>query len=168
LSFPILSVLLYEIALVVRRLFRRRTQTGLIALALLSALAARAASADPAPDNHPPVQMQKFVVNDKHLLCFGIGIELWKDKNTDQVLAMYVKTVQENSMAELEGIVPGTFGEGSELNRIFLNRKNGDRVTLEIKQLGKRGSTFVTLVQNTGMNVTISKNHPNAQPPQPR
>jgi hypothetical protein len=36
-------------------------------------------------------------------------------------------------------------------------------VTLEIKQLGKRGSTFVTLVQNSGMTVNISKNHPKAK-----
>jgi hypothetical protein len=145
---------------------------GLVLLGWLPAAAAPAAS-DPASE--PPVTMQKYVVNDKHLLCFGLAIELWEDKNTQRVLAMYVKAVQPESMAELEGLAPGTrifgiegipvedfqatFGEGSELNKIFLNRKNGDRVTLEIKLQDRRGTKFVTLVQRTGLNVSLGQSH---------
>lgn len=148
---------------------------GLVSLSLLSAAAARATPAASDDDNRPPVTMQKYVVNDKHLLCFGVAIELWEDKNTQRVLAMYVKAVQPESMAELEGLAPGTrifgiegipvedftatFGEGSELNRIFLNRKNGDRVTLEVKMEGKRGTKFVTLVQKSGLNVFLGQSH---------
>lgn len=175
-SFPKLSIPCCEVALVVRRRFRRRAPAGLISLVLLSALAARATPTDPAADKAPPVQMQKFVVNDKHLLCFGIALELWEDKNSERVLAMYVKAVAPGSMAEQEGIVPGariysiegiavenfeaTFRAGSELNKLFVDRQSGDRVTLEVKFLGKWGTKFITLVQNPGMSVTITKNHP--------
>lgn len=177
-TFPTLSVLPCEITQVARRRFRRYPQQGLIYLALLSALTARAAPAGSGADNHPPVKMEKFVVNDRHLLCFGLGLELWEDKNTHRVLAMYVKAVQPESMADQEGITPGsrifginglavdnfsaTFGEGSELNQLFINRKNGDRVTLELKLMNKRGTRFITLVQHSGLNVNISQNHPKA------
>jgi hypothetical protein len=172
------SLLSCELTLVARRRFRRGTQAALISLALLSAFAARATPAETGTDKSPPVQMQKFVVNDKHLLCFGIALELWEDKNTQNVLAMYVKAVAPGSMAEQEGIVPGTriytvegisvenfeatFRAGSELNKLFVDRQTGDRVTLEVKFLGKYGTKFITLVQNPGMKVTISNNHPPA------
>ena len=179
LSYPMLSVPPGETTLALRRRFRRRAQAGLISLALFSSLAARATPADPGADNHPPVKMERFVVNDKHLLCFGIALELWEDKNTHRVLAMYVKAVAPGSMAELEGIVPGarfytiegipvdnfeaTFRAGSELNKLFVDRQSGDRVTLEVKFIGKWGTKFITLVQNPGMSVTISNNHPKAR-----
>ena len=124
---------------------------GLILLAVGLALPVRAAPAEPSSAGQRPVQMEKFVVNDKHLLCFGLGIEFWEDKNTGQVLAMYVKAVAPDSMAEHEGMVPGTriygiegigvenflatFAAGSELNKLFVDRKSGDRVTLEVKIL---------------------------------
>ncbi len=138
----------------------------------------RATPAEPAGGGQPPVQLEKFTVNDRHLLCFGLGLELWEDKNTHRVLAMYVKAVQPESMADQEGIIPGTrifginglavdnfqatFGEGSELNRLFINRQNGDRVTLELKLMNKRGTRFITLVQHSGLNVNISQNHSQA------
>jgi hypothetical protein len=178
LSFPRLSVPPGEITPVARRRFRRCAQAGLFSLALFPALAVRATAADPKADNHPPVKMERFVVNDKHLLCFGIALELWDDKNSERVMAMYVKAVAPGSMAEQEGIVPGTriytiegipvenfeatFRAGSELNKLFVDRQSGDHVTLEVKFLGKWGTKFITLVQNPGMKVTISTNHPKA------
>lgn len=147
-----------------------------MALALLSGPAARALAADPVSSTAPPVKMEKFLVNEKHLLCFGLALELWEDKNNQRVLAIYVKAVAPGSMAEQEGIVPGTrvygiegipaesfqatFAAGSELNKLFVDRQSGDRVTLELKFLGKRGTKFITLVQDPGMQATISENHP--------
>lgn len=154
-------------------------RAGLLTLAMGTLLSTRATPAEPAGGGQPPVQLEKFTVNDRHLLCFGLGLELWEDKYTHRVLAMYVKAVQPESMAEQEGITPGarifglnglavdnfqaTFGEGSELNRLFLNRKNGDHVTLELKLMNKRGTRFITLVQHSGLNVNISQRHPLAR-----
>jgi membrane-associated protease RseP (regulator of RpoE activity) len=110
-----------------------------------------------------PVQMEKFVVQDKHLLCFGVALSLWEDKNTGRVLAMYVKAVAPDSMAGEKGLRPGTriwsvdgvavesfeatFSAGSELGNKFLDRKRGEVIVLEIKNEGER-SRFVSLTQS--------------------
>jgi C-terminal processing protease CtpA/Prc len=139
----------------------------------LLALTVHAAAVGSAENLQPPVKMEKFVVGAKPLLCFGIAIEMWENKSTQRVMEMYVRAVQPGSMAEDAGIVPGTriygingipadsleatFLAGSELNRIFVDRLEGDRVTLEIKLPGKRGTRFVTLVEHKVRNkVTIS------------
>jgi S1-C subfamily serine protease len=156
---------------------------GLRWFLLAGGLALRAAAADSGSGNAPPVQMEKYTVSGKHLLCFGLGLELWEDKNTGRVLAMYVKAVQPDSHADLEGIVPGTriwsvnatpvekfpatFAEGSPLNRIFVDRQNGDQVTLEFTRPGKRGTRVVTLIQYSALTVTIRKPQPAAEPSLP-
>ncbi len=110
------------------------------------------------------MQLEKFVVNDKHLLCFGVALTLWENQNTHRVMAMYVKQVQPDSMAEEKGLRPGTriwtidgmpvedfpasFAPESELGIKFLNRKRGETIVLEIKVEGERTTQFVTLTQS--------------------
>ena len=116
-------------------------------------------------------QMERFVVNDKHLLSFGIALDVWEEKSSGRVLEMHVTGVQAGGMAEQEGVIPGTrvygingrdiysfmatFGSGSELNGLFVNRGRGDQVTLEVVKPGHRKTEFVTLVNEQGFKVTI-------------
>ena len=122
-----------------------------------------------------PLTMRRFDVNSDavYQLCFGVGITLWEDKNTGKVMEMYVKDVRPGSSAEREGLRSGTkiygidgmsissfdatFKKGSELNKIFENRKRNDTVTLEVGLIrnGYRQDTYVTLVEETGMKVSI-------------
>jgi hypothetical protein len=118
-----------------------------------------------------PAQLERFVVNDKHLLSFGIALNLWEDKASGRVLEMHVTGVQDGGMAEQEGVVAGTrvygingrdicsflatFASGSELNDLFVNRPRGDRVTLEVVKPGHRKTEFVNLVNEQGFKLTI-------------
>jgi C-terminal processing protease CtpA/Prc len=137
-----------------------------IILAALTSLTAMHLAASPVGSNAsppPPVKMDKFIVGEKHLQSFGIAIELWEDKSTQRVMEMYIKEVQQGSMAEDKGLTKATrifeingipvdsfdatFAAGSDLNKIFIDRKNGDRVTLEVKILGAPGLRTVTLIE---------------------
>lgn len=111
-----------------------------------------------------PTQMEKFVVNEKHLLCFGLALSLWENKNSGFVLAMYVKDVAPGSMAEEKGLRPGsriwaidgidvtsfeaTFSAGSELGRKFLDRKRGEVIVLEATPQGETRPRFISLTQS--------------------
>ncbi len=146
--------------------------SAIVLVMTLLASTVQAAADASAENRQPPVKMDKFVTRAKPMQCFGIAIELWENKATQLVFEMYVRDVQSGSMAEDAGIVPGTriygingiavenltatFLRGSELNRIFFDRPEGDRVTLEVKLPGKRGTKFVTLVEHKARNnVTI-------------
>ena len=126
-------------------------------------------------------KMEKFVVNEKHLLCFGIAITLWRDANTGLVQAMYVKDVAPDSMAEKKGIRPGTriwaidnipadnfeatFAADSELGKKFLNRQKDDKILLEVTLLGEHSTRTVVLQQNVmtvDVNVTTVNSAPKA------
>jgi C-terminal processing protease CtpA/Prc len=125
----------------------------------LSVSAASAGSASV----QPAVTMDKFTVASKHLQSFGIALEFWENKSTQRVMEMYIKEVQQGSMAEDKGLTKGTrifeidgipvdsfdatFAVGSDLNKIFIDRKNGDRVTLEVKIPGTHGLRTVTLIE---------------------
>ena len=124
-----------------------------------------------------PVQLERFVVSEKHQLSFGMAITLWEDKNTGRVLAMYVKQVQPDSMTEQLGIRPGTriwtidgvpvenfdatFDVASELGQKFVNRQRGASIVREFKVEGERKSQFVRLIQSP---LTITVREP---PPKP-
>lgn len=127
-------------------------------LALLPPLAGFAGT-----DGKPQV-MEKFTVNEKHLLCFGVAITLWEDKNSGRVLEMYVRDVASGSMAESKGLRPGTriwaidgipadsfeatFSAGSGLAGKFLNRKPGEQIVLEVAPVpGEKRTRLIVLKQ---------------------
>lgn len=126
-----------------------------------------------------PVQMEKFIVNDKHMLCFGVALTLWKDKNTGRVLAMYVKDVHPDSMAQKKGIRPGTriweidnvpvenfeatFDPESDLGKKFLNRQKNDTILLDVTVIGERTSRPVVLEQDR-LTVTVNLKDVNKGP----
>ena len=134
----------------------------------------------PAETDGKPQVMQKFTVNEKHLLCFGVAITLWEDKNSGLVLEMYVRDVAPGSMAESKGLRPGTriwaidgisaesfeatFAAGSGLAEKFLNRKPGDQIVLELAPApGERHSRLIVLKQGAlAQGLTL---HDEAAPP---
>lgn len=119
--------------------------------------------------------MEKYVVSGKHLLCFGIAITPWENKNTQRVMAMCVKDVAPESMAGEKELAPGTriysingvpvkdfeatFSDGSDLGKLFVDRKKGDQITVEIGNLGQQGTKYVTLIQSPGMSATFVQPH---------
>lgn len=127
-----------------------------------------------------PYQMEKFVVNDKHLLCFGVALTLWKDKNTGLVMAVYVSDVHPDSMAYEKGLRPGTriweidklpvesleasFAPESELGKKFLNRQRNDKILLEVTLVGERSTRMVVLEQSP-LRVTVKLKDPIPAPP---
>ncbi|MEO6875377.1 MAG: hypothetical protein ABI222_11220 [Opitutaceae bacterium] len=137
----------------------------LLALSGFGALAGRGADRE----QGPPLQMEKFTVNRGHLMAFGIAISMWEDKNTERVLEMSVKAVRPDSNADWQGVKPGTriysingvpvesfvasFAAGTDLNKIFVDRKKGDQVTLELSMYvnGRKMIKYVTLVEEVGM-----------------
>jgi hypothetical protein len=145
---------------------------GFVAFVLLTAAPARVTSPDSGNNNsNPPVMMETFKVREKHLVNFGIGITFWENKATQRVLEMSVNAVRPDSGADFEGLTPGTriwtingvpvdnfeasLETGTELNKIFINRKRGDQVTLEVAQPGHRGTRFVTLTEDSGPKIIL-------------
>ena len=79
-------------------------------------------------------------------------------------MAMYVKDVQPDSMAQQKGLLPGTriweidkipvenfeatFAPDSELGKKFLNRQKNDKILLEVTILGERSTRLVVLQQS--------------------
>ena len=106
-------------------------------------------------------------VSAKPLGCFGISIKAQKDVFSSRVSEMTVIAVVPNSEAERLGLVPSTqilridgrdvseftatFNQGSELSDKLINRKKGDRISLEVLVPGAKKSRLVTLVEGRGV-----------------
>ena len=113
-----------------------------------------------------PVVMDSIAVDVGYIpkQSFGFTMNVRKDKNTGMVHAIYVTDVERGSDAQRRGLgprvriyringkavedFPASFLAGTELNRIFINRTEGARVTLEISIPGRAEPKVVTLVQH--------------------
>jgi S1-C subfamily serine protease len=114
-------------------------------------------------NDKPPVVMEAFKVDGNYVpkLSFGLGLEMWKDNDTQKVTALYVSSVRSDSPAEKKGItartrvfrvdgvpvenLPASFVQGTPLNEKFVHRLGGARVVLEIGIPGDPRSRVVTL-----------------------
>lgn len=81
-------------------------------------------------------------------LAFGISLDVFGDTNTKKLVAIYITDVRKESDAERNGLLPfsrvvringkrveefePSFAKGSELNQLFVKRKKGEFVTLEV------------------------------------
>lgn len=114
--------------------------------------------------DQPVVVLPPMIVKEKApKLSFGLKLSLWFDGNTKMVTSIYIDKVKRNSDADDLGITPRTkifsidgipvenfvasFNNDTELNRIFIRRKLGDTVTLEIMDVGGFETRTVTLTE---------------------
>ena len=94
------------------------------------------------------VQMLPFNVKERPATSFGLSLRIFGDPQTRLVKKILILTVAEDSEAEYKGLERGTeilsvdgksvnsfpFGlnQGTELNRLFVNRKYGETITLVV------------------------------------
>lgn len=112
----------------------------------------------------PVIKLDPYtVLEEPPKLCFDIALEVWGDLNTGKVTSIYITKVKPLSHAEELGLVPRTridridgipvenlvpsFRNGTVLNRTFINRKFGARVTLEVVLPGSPESKTVTVIE---------------------
>ena len=130
---------------------------------IAAAFGAAAPTAD-GPDNRV-IQMKPFDVKQRPITSFGLSLRIIGDPQTRFVKRILVLAVATDSQAEYKGIEPGTeilgvngksvnsleFGlsQGTELNRLFLNRKYGDTITLVV--VSKAEPEPRTLTLNEGL-----------------
>lgn len=122
-------------------------------------------SEQPDPES-PTIVMKPFEVKEKSPnLSFGMSLSVWSNSITRKVTAIYVTRVKPESDAEKAGIklftritkidgqpvegMAASFKYGTELNRAFINRKPGDKLTLEVTDEGSRESRTVRLVDRS-------------------
>lgn len=118
-----------------------------------------------ATEQQPVVKMQPFQVTEKQpKLSFGMALSVWTNSVTKQITAIYVTRVKPGSDAGKVGIGPYTrieridgkavedmkpaFGYGTELNKAFVNRKTGDKLTLTVVLPGSTSPITVCLVNH--------------------
>jgi C-terminal processing protease CtpA/Prc len=110
-----------------------------------------------------PSSLAPLVVSSKPIGSFGISVRARRDGITGNVAEMTVTGVIPNSDADKEGLgpltrilridgrnvneIPATFDRGSDLNSKLIDRKQGERITLEVLILGARKPKEVTLVE---------------------
>jgi membrane-associated protease RseP (regulator of RpoE activity) len=126
---------------------------------------ADAASQPAAATGDPTVVLEPMMVYGDTRLSFGFGIKVMRIEKTHLVLEMLVDRVQVGSEAERKGLKMGskivsiegkdvafyeaTFVQGSELNRIFVDRPQGSSVTLQVLIPGKNKVQKVTIVRRS-------------------
>jgi len=120
----------------------------------------------------PVVVLEPYaVLGEAPKLSFGIGLDIWKDGSTNKVSAIYLGKVKPGSDAALAGLGPRTridridgkpveefaasLLKGSDLNRVFINRKLGDKVVLEVLLEGQTKTMIVTLTEKPWMEVQV-------------
>lgn len=129
---------------------------------------ARAAEPATAPVVLDPVRVTE---NYEPKLSFGLSLDVWKDDRTGAITSIVLGRIQLDSDAEREGLTPllrvlridgrpveefeATFRPGSELHQIFVGRRNGDKVTLEIWFPGETVSRLITLTERRGPRVDL-------------
>lgn len=112
----------------------------------------------------PTVKLDPYVVDKRPpKLCFGVSLAVWRSNTTGKVVAIYIKRVKPGSDADKAGFGPGTriyqiegkpveemsasFEDGNDLNRIFINRKLGARITVEAQPKGSTTRKTAVLME---------------------
>lgn len=122
--------------------------------------------AAPAHPADAPVMMEAVGVEGNYVpkLCFGISLNVWKDNNTHLVTSIIIDRVKPGSEAEQKGLAPmarvlringravqeieASFFKGKELNQVFVDRRDGDKITLEIWMPGETEARTVVLTEH--------------------
>ena len=133
--------------------------------------------ADDAPEikqsekERAPVVMEALKVDGNYIpkLSFGLSLEVWKNNDTQKIVALYVGGVRVDSPAYKKGIGPrariyringrpveeitASFFKGTELNDLFVHRLEGARVTLEIGFPGEMEPRTIVLEEIRGVTI---------------
>lgn len=144
-----------------------------VIVALLGLLGFTALAARDDSSAQAPVVMDAFKVDSNYIpkLSFGVSLSVWKDNNTQKIISIVVNQVKAGSEAERKGLTPlarieridgrpaqdfdASFLKGTELNSLFVNRHNGDKITLEFTMPGRTGSQVVTLTERRNLGITL-------------
>jgi hypothetical protein len=133
-------------------------------------------AAEASPEHNQPVATGPLIKLEPYLaneappkLCFGVSLSVWENANTGKVMAIYITRVKEKSDALEAGFGPRTrnyridgkpveemsasFNDDSELNRLFINRKLGAKITVEAVPEGSNTSKTVTLMERVNLGV---------------
>ncbi len=111
------------------------------------------------------VKMEPVTVTADSLLSFGFSVRVIRTESPRQLVAMFVERVQRDSDADRKGLEAGmqivaidsraassfdpTFASGSDLARIFVGRRDGDSVVLDVIPPGKLTPKRLTIVRRS-------------------
>jgi hypothetical protein len=111
------------------------------------------------------VELPPFLVTEDPIVptSFGISYQISADKNTRLIQSMVLLTVAKNSEAAAKGLKPGMevltadgrsvrtlmarFDDQSEFHQIFMDRRVGERIVLELKVSEDDSLKIVTLTE---------------------
>ncbi len=111
------------------------------------------------------------VLGEPPKLSFGISLQIWQDGLTGNVSTIYITGVKPGSEAAKQGLVPFTqidridgrpvqsylasLKSSSELGKIFINRKLGAKVALEVLPVGSHKPKTIVLVEKSNFEFQI-------------
>ncbi len=137
-----------------------------LTLLAVSALAPTGHAAAKDAAKEAPVQMEAYKVEGNYIpkLCFGISLDVWRDNATRLVTSIVIRDVRAGSEAEQQGLAPqmrvlkidgrpsgeyeASFFKGTDLNHIFVDRRNGDTVELEVWDPALRAPRTIVLTEH--------------------
>ena len=125
-----------------------------------------AASPSSNSDPKPSLVLSPFVVSSKPIGSFGLSVKAMRYGPSLKVAELTILDVVAHTDADKEGLGPLTqilsidgksvndftasFDKGTDLSLKLIDRKRGDRITLEVLVLGARKPREVTLTEGHG------------------
>jgi len=144
-------------------------------------LSAQTASG-PAPSggSRTPTVLDPYVVSSKPIGSFGLSVKAIRDGFSAKVAELTILDVVPHSDADRLGLGPLTrilsidgrsvneftasFDKGADLNAKLIDRKRGDRITLEVVVLGAGKPKFVHLVEGRGVHQFANESDSEVEP----
>lgn len=109
------------------------------------------------------VRLDPLRVRSRPITCFGLALRIFVHPQSRQVACIVVEHVLADSEAAARGLRPGAliltangrdvrtlrapFTAGTDFARLFINRRRGDRITLEIQPAPNETPRRITLTQ---------------------
>lgn len=126
----------------------------------------------------PLIVLEPYTVNEKPPpLCFGVSLSVWQNVKNGKIIALYITKVKKGSDALKAGLgartrihkidrVPveeltASFEHGGDLNRIFINRKLSEKITIEAQPEGSLTTKTVVLKERPNFNARVRWNDVN-------
>ena len=143
------------------------TETQTESAAEMSPAVASAAEIEKEQPEAGVTRLEPFMINESNQLSFHFSIRVMRAQPGNHVVSMNVDRVLAGSDADQGGLKSGmqifssngkpveqyeaTFLNGSELNRIFIGRREGDQVTLVVAEAGETSRKKIVVTRRTMM-----------------